>query len=119
MMMTTTTTTIMTTTTMMMMMLTMTMMTAECAAGDFVKFNFPLAWATVVLTWGLIDFKDAYDAANQTEWMYESVQWPLDYLLKCHVADDKLYVQVKNAYCNRLCIAYWYVCREKNTACNR
>ncbi|KAK7093281.1 uncharacterized protein [Littorina saxatilis] len=65
-------------------------------AGDFVKFNLPLAWATVVLEWGFLTFKDAYKAAGQTEWMYEAVKWPLDYLLKCHVADDELYVQVGN-----------------------
>nr|ABD24274.1 endo-beta-1,4-glucanase [Ampullaria crossean] len=63
-------------------------------AGDFVKFNFPMAWSTAVLTWGLLQFKDAYQAAGQLEWMYESIKWPLDYLLKCHVSDNVLYVQV-------------------------
>nr|ABD24275.1 endo-beta-1,4-glucanase [Ampullaria crossean] len=63
-------------------------------AGDFVKFNFPMAWSTAILNWGLLQFKDAYEAAGQLEWMYESVKWPLDYLLKCHSSDDVLYVQV-------------------------
>nr|KAG5688841.1 hypothetical protein BaRGS_004518 [Batillaria attramentaria] len=63
-------------------------------AGDYVKFNFPMAWATVVLEWGLLEFKDAYEASGQLDWMYECVKWPLDYLLKCHVADDVLYAQV-------------------------
>jgi hypothetical protein len=61
----------------------------------------PMAWATVVLEWGFLNFKDAYDSAQQTEWMYESIKWPLDYFLKCHVMgdetdpnDDILYAQV-------------------------
>ena len=63
-------------------------------AGDHVKFNFPLAYTVVVLDWGLLKFKDAYRDSGQLQWMNECVRWGLDYLLKCHVADDELYVQV-------------------------
>ena len=69
---------------------------SDCAAGDHIKFNYPMAYSTVILTWGLLEFKDAYEASGQLQWMYESIKWPLDYLLKCHVADDVLYVQVNN-----------------------
>ncbi|KAK7471383.1 hypothetical protein BaRGS_00035989 [Batillaria attramentaria] len=63
-------------------------------AGDHVKFNFPMAYTTVVLNWGLLEFKDAYVDSGLLDEMYDCVKWPLDYLLKCHVADDVLYVQV-------------------------
>jgi len=70
-------------------------------AGDFVKFNFPMAWATVMLEWGFLSFKDAYASAGQTQHMCDSVKWPLDYLLKCYIPGDKadpdddvLYAQV-------------------------
>ncbi|KAK7471381.1 hypothetical protein BaRGS_00035987 [Batillaria attramentaria] len=66
----------------------------DLSAGDYVKFNFPMAWATTVLEWGLLEFKDAYEASGQLERMYECIRWPLDYFLKCHVADDVLYAQV-------------------------
>ncbi|ESO99345.1 hypothetical protein LOTGIDRAFT_158430 [Lottia gigantea] len=36
-------------------------------AGDNVKFNFPMAWSTTVLTWGLIQWKDAYENAGELD----------------------------------------------------
>lgn len=70
-------------------------------AGDHVKFNFPMSYSTVVLNWGYLRYKDAYDAAGQADWLLDCVKWPLDYLLKCYIPndvsdpdDDVLYVQV-------------------------
>jgi hypothetical protein len=60
-----------------------------------------MAYSTVVLNWGYLRYKDAYDAAGQSNWLLDSVKWPLDYLLKCYIPhdvsdpnDDELYVQV-------------------------
>nr|KAG5691513.1 hypothetical protein BaRGS_017726 [Batillaria attramentaria] len=63
-------------------------------AGDNVKFNFPMAWSTTVLCWGLLEFKEAYSKAGQLDYMYDSLRWPLEYFLKCHTKSDELYVQV-------------------------
>ncbi|XP_046333781.2 endoglucanase E-4-like [Haliotis rufescens] len=63
-------------------------------AGDNVKFNFPMAWSTTVLTWGLLMYKDAYVKSGQLDWMYQSIKWPLDYFIKCHTKPNELYVQV-------------------------
>ncbi|XP_055958520.1 endoglucanase E-4-like [Patella vulgata] len=63
-------------------------------AGDNVKFNFPMAWSTTVLTWGLIQWKDAYEKSGQLDYMYDSIRWPMDYLMKCHSKTNELYVQV-------------------------
>ena len=58
------------------------------------KFNFPMAFTVTSLAWGLLEFKDAYNASGQLEYMYDCIRWPLEYLLKCHVSADELYVQV-------------------------
>lgn len=64
------------------------------SAGDHIKFNFPMAFSVTSLAWGLLEFKDAYEDAGQLEYMYDSIKWPLDYLMKCHVAPNVYYVQV-------------------------
>ncbi|KAH3862175.1 hypothetical protein DPMN_025141, partial [Dreissena polymorpha] len=62
--------------------------------GDHVKFNFPMAFSVTSLAWGLLEFKDAYSDSGQLEYMYDSIRWPLDYLLRCHVSPHVYYVQV-------------------------
>ncbi|XP_046333795.2 endoglucanase E-4-like [Haliotis rufescens] len=62
-------------------------------AGGNTKFNFPMAFSTTFLTWGLIRYKDAYEKTGQLEKMYECIKWPLDYFIKCHTQPDELYVQ--------------------------
>jgi len=54
----------------------------------------PMAFTVTELAWGLLEFKDAYDDAGQLDYMYDSIRWPLDYLLRCHTAPDELYGQV-------------------------
>ncbi|VDI00925.1 endoglucanase [Mytilus galloprovincialis] len=60
-------------------------------AGDGVKFNLPMASATTILSWGLSQWQDAYEAAGQLELMYDSIKWPLDYLQKCWIESKNLY----------------------------
>ena len=63
-------------------------------AGDHVKFNFPMAWSTTVLAWGLLEFPEGYTASGQLSRMLDSIKWPLDYFIKCHVEPNTLYGQV-------------------------
>ncbi|XP_046563044.1 endoglucanase 4-like isoform X1 [Haliotis rubra] len=63
-------------------------------AGDNVKFNFPMAFSTTLLTWSLLEYIDAYNASGQLEKMYECIRWPLDYFIKCHTKPNELYAQV-------------------------
>ncbi|PVD35385.1 hypothetical protein C0Q70_02347 [Pomacea canaliculata] len=72
--------------------------------GGYVKFTLPTAWSTVILTWGLLEFRDAYEAAGQVEWMYDCIKWPLDYLLKCHSSDNVVWVQVGDGMIDQ---AHW------------
>ncbi|XP_005111869.2 endoglucanase 4 [Aplysia californica] len=73
-------------------------------AGDHVKFNFPMAYTTTVLTWGYLLYPDAYKAAGQEDEILDCVRWPLEYLLKCHTAPEELYVQVGDAGADH---SYW------------
>ncbi|KAJ8305940.1 hypothetical protein KUTeg_016485 [Tegillarca granosa] len=66
-------------------------------AGDGVKFNFPMASSTTLLTWGLVQWKDAYVSSDQLDNMYDSIKWTLDYFLKCW-KNDKLYGQVGDGH---------------------
>ena len=64
------------------------------AAGDNIKFGFPMAASTTMLTWGLLRYKDAYQHSGELENMYACVRWPLEWMLKCHTGTNELYVQV-------------------------
>jgi len=74
-------------------------------AGDNVKFNFPMAYSSWVLNWGMIKFADGYEFANQVNMGCDALKWPLDYFLKCWVPDQQtLYVQVGDGYADH---AFW------------
>lgn len=53
-----------------------------------------MANTVTILTWGLIQWKDAYEAGGNLDRMYDCIKWPLDYFLKAHTAPNELYVQV-------------------------
>ena len=48
-----------------------------------------------MLAWGLIEFRDAYVTTGQLDFMLDSIKWPLDYFIKCHVSDTQFYGQVR------------------------
>ena len=63
-------------------------------AGDGVKFHFPMAGATTLLAWSLVDYRDVYQDIGELANMLNCIKWPLDYFIKCHVDDNILYGQV-------------------------
>ena len=65
------------------------------SAGDHVKFGFPMAFTTTMLAWGYLEWKEAYERAGEENAFLDSIKWPLDYFIKCHVAPHELYVQVR------------------------
>ncbi|MGL1887615.1 MAG: glycoside hydrolase family 9 protein [Reichenbachiella sp.] len=65
-------------------------------AGDHVKFNFPMAYSATVLSWGAIEFEDAYRNAGQLDIIKRNIRYVTDYLIKCHTAPNELYGQVGN-----------------------
>ena len=67
-------------------------------AGDHVKFGFPMAYSTTVLTWGLLEYRDAYQASGELADMLDCIKWPLDYFIKAHTSKFEFYGQVKWSY---------------------
>jgi endoglucanase len=51
-------------------------------AGDHVKFGFPMAYAITVLSWGVIDYEEAYVKAGELENVHKAIKWGTDYFLK-------------------------------------
>ena len=66
-------------------------------AGDYVKFGLPMAWSTTTLTWGMIEYGDAYKAAGEYENALDQVKWALDYFVKCHIGKDQFVAQIGHA----------------------
>ena len=73
-------------------------------AGDHVKFGFPMAYTITVLSWGLIQYKDAYKAAGQYNNALDSIKWGTDYFIKCHPSKYVFYGQVGDGNKDH---AYW------------
>ena len=63
-------------------------------AGDYVKFNFPMAQALTTLAWGGISYEAGYKCAGEFENLLDAVKWGTDYFIKCHVSDNEYYAQV-------------------------
>lgn len=70
-------------------------------AGDNVKFGFPMAFTTTMLSWSVIEFggvmKDELQNAR------EAIRWATDYLLKATAYPDTIYVQVGDAEKDHAC----------------
>ncbi|XP_078367250.1 endoglucanase A-like [Oculina patagonica] len=73
-------------------------------AGDYVKFGFPMASSVTVLAWGLVEYKKAYQAAGQYNYMLNSIKWATDYFIKAHVKKYEFYGQVGDGHIDH---AYW------------
>uniref|UniRef100_H2Z0W9 Endoglucanase n=1 Tax=Ciona savignyi TaxID=51511 RepID=H2Z0W9_CIOSA len=63
-------------------------------AGDYVKFNLPMAFTTTVLSWGVLAYTDAYNATDQLAHAHSAIKWATDYFIKCHVKKYEYYAQV-------------------------
>ncbi|XP_035694812.1 endoglucanase E-4-like [Branchiostoma floridae] len=63
-------------------------------AGDHLKLHFPLAYTITVLSWGMIEFKSAYEAAGEMGFAMDSIKWVTDYFIKCHPSKFEFVAQV-------------------------
>ena len=73
-------------------------------AGDYVKFNFPMAQALTTLAWGGITYEGGYVKAGMMNYLRDAVKWGTDYFLKCHVSPNELYGQVGDGHIDH---AWW------------
>jgi len=70
-------------------------------AGDNVKFGFPMAFTTTLLSWGVIDFgRSMGDQLNEA---VQAVKWSTDYILKTTSVPGVVYVQVGDAFKDHRC----------------
>ncbi|KAF2315036.1 hypothetical protein GH714_037633 [Hevea brasiliensis] len=70
-------------------------------AGDNVKFGFPMAFTTTMLSWSVIEFGGLMKGELQNA--KAAIRWATDYLLKVTVHPDVIYVQVGDANKDHSC----------------
>nr|TKR59152.1 hypothetical protein D5086_0000324990 [Populus alba] len=70
-------------------------------AGDNVKFGFPMAFTTTMLSWSVLEFGGLMKGELQNA--REAIRWAADYLLKATAHTDTIYVQVGDAIKDHAC----------------
>ncbi|KAE8009447.1 hypothetical protein FH972_005884 [Carpinus fangiana] len=70
-------------------------------AGDNVKFGFPMAFTTTMLSWSVIEFGGVMKGELPNA--KEAIRWATDFLLKATVHPDTIYVQVGDANKDHAC----------------
>ncbi|KAK0576811.1 hypothetical protein LWI29_023654 [Acer saccharum] len=71
-------------------------------AGDNVKFNFPMAYTTTMLSWSTLEY--GKKMGPQLQNARAAIRWATDYLLKCATATPgKLYVGVGDPNVDHKC----------------
>ncbi|XP_077218871.1 glycosyl hydrolase 9B13 [Tasmannia lanceolata] len=70
-------------------------------AGDNVKFGFPMAFTTTMLSWSVIEFGGLMK--GELENAREAIRWATDYLLKATAHPNTIYVQVGDANKDHAC----------------
>ncbi|KAL8162342.1 hypothetical protein V2J09_013831 [Rumex salicifolius] len=72
-------------------------------AGDNVKFNFPMAYTTTMLSWGVIEFGGTMSPTILAQTRY-AILWATNYLLKCVKATPgRVYVGVGDPNADHRC----------------
>ncbi|KAL7132284.1 hypothetical protein ABFS83_12G062600 [Erythranthe nasuta] len=71
-------------------------------AGDNIKFGFPMAFTTTLLSWSVIDFGRNMGGGELGN-AVRAVKWGTDYLLKATAHDGVVYVQVGDPLSDHNC----------------
>ena len=58
------------------------------------KFTFPMAFSMTMLSWGLIQYWETYEAIGELNYAVETVKWGADWLLKANPRKDVLFACV-------------------------
>ncbi|KAE8022240.1 hypothetical protein FH972_008056 [Carpinus fangiana] len=73
-------------------------------AGDNVKFNFPMAYTTTMLSWSTLEYGKRMSSLGQLKSARAAIRWATDYLLKCATATPgRLYVGVGDPNADHKC----------------
>ncbi|XWS46619.1 hypothetical protein CRYUN_Cryun14cG0083800 [Craigia yunnanensis] len=84
-------------------------------AGDNVKFGFPMAFTTTMLSWSVIEFGGLMKGELQNA--KQAIRWATDYLLKATAHPDTIYVQAfleLLKICALFCIFSLLLIRKEN-----
>ncbi|KAL6494794.1 hypothetical protein OROGR_031594 [Orobanche gracilis] len=71
-------------------------------AGDNVKFNFPMAFTTTMLAWGVVEFGECMPPEELRNSLV-AIRWATDYLLKTVSQPDRIHVQVGDPIADHNC----------------
>ncbi|KAJ6985637.1 endoglucanase 24-like [Populus alba x Populus x berolinensis] len=71
-------------------------------AGDNVKFGFPMAFTTTMLSWSVIEFGDLMPP-NELRNSLVAIRWATDYLLKTVSQPNRIFVQVGDPHADHNC----------------
>ncbi|KAI5402369.1 endoglucanase 24 [Lathyrus oleraceus] len=71
-------------------------------AGDNIKFGFPMAFTTTMLSWSVIEFGDNMPP-NELRNALVAIRWSTDYLLKTVSQPNRIFVQVGDPNTDHLC----------------
>uniref|UniRef100_F6S7X2 Endoglucanase n=1 Tax=Ciona intestinalis TaxID=7719 RepID=F6S7X2_CIOIN len=70
-------------------------------AGDYIKFMFPMASTVTLLSWGGINYRQAYFDSGTLSRFISSIRWATSYLIAAHIAPQELVVQVGSGSSHR------------------
>jgi len=70
-------------------------------AGDNLKFGFPMAFTTTILSWSIIEFGE--DMGREIFHAMAAVKWATDYLLKATAEPNKVYIGVGDPVADHNC----------------
>ncbi|XP_030473281.1 endoglucanase 4-like [Syzygium oleosum] len=70
-------------------------------AGDNVKFNFPMAWSTTMLAWGVSEFRRRM--GPDLPHALDAIRWATDYFLKATSVPGIVFAQVGEPYGDHNC----------------
>ncbi|MQL87864.1 hypothetical protein Taro_020420 [Colocasia esculenta] len=70
-------------------------------AGDNIKFGFPMAFTTTVLSWSIVEF--GRYMGPQLPYARDAVRWATDYLLKATADPTRIHVQVGDPFADHAC----------------
>ncbi|KAG6426471.1 hypothetical protein SASPL_110694 [Salvia splendens] len=70
-------------------------------AGDNVKFNFPMAFSTTMMAWGVIEYGKSM--GPELEHAVEAVRWSTDYFLKATATPGVVYAQLGDPNADHNC----------------
>ncbi|KAH7430878.1 hypothetical protein KP509_08G018500 [Ceratopteris richardii] len=72
-------------------------------AGDHIKFSFPMAFTSTLLSWGVLEYGAQMSAAKQLDAARDIIKWITDYLIKTHPSRNELYFQVGDPAIDHAC----------------